>query len=150
MLFRSFSARAAGIRYSSNGNFEEFKYTNTFNCSDLDGTNSYAVNLFANDNALYLVSVDSKFGGSIRTVRSATESELILPDGIISAIYTGNDGKVYPCTKVGTQVWVAMNLNETKYRNGDWIHGFDGGVYTLISNAAWTALTTEAMCYYTH
>lgn len=62
--------------------------------------------------------------------------------------YTGNDGKVYPVVLIGTQYWIAANLSETKYRNGDWITGYDGGVYTPISNAAWAALTTEAMCAY--
>ena len=61
---------------------------------------------------------------------------------------TGNDGKVYPCVTIGTQTWTAANSNETKYRNGDWITGFDGGVYTPIDNATWAALTSEAMCYY--
>ena len=61
---------------------------------------------------------------------------------------TGNDGKIYPCVTIGTQTWTAANSNETKYRNGDWITGFDGGVYTPISNSAWAAKITEAMCYY--
>jgi len=81
-------------------------------------------------------------------MRLATESELLLDDGLISATYTGNDGKVYRCTKIGTQVWVADNLAETKFRNGDWIPGYDAGVYTPISNAAWAALTTAACCCY--
>jgi len=85
---------------------------------------------------------------SIRLVRPATEAELLLPDGLISATYVGNNLINYPLTKIGTQIWLACNLNETKYRNGDWITGFEGGVYTPISNAAWAALTTEAMCYY--
>ena len=62
--------------------------------------------------------------------------------------YTGNDGKVYRTICIGTQEWVADNLCETKYRNGDWIPGFDGGVYTPFSNAAWAALTTGALCAY--
>ena len=60
----------------------------------------------------------------------------------------GNDGKVYPCVTIGTQTWTVANSNETKYRNGDYIHGFDGGVYTPISNSDWAALTSEGMCYY--
>jgi len=82
-------------------------------------------------------------GSPIRLVKTTTT----LTHGQTGA-YTGNDGKVYPTICIGTQEWLACNLNETKYRNGDWIHGFDGGVYTPISNAAWAALTTEAMCYY--
>jgi hypothetical protein len=55
---------------------------------------------------------------------------------------TGNDGKVYPTVKIGDQVWMAANLMETKYRNGDTI---SGPTYT---NSAWAALTTEAYCIY--
>jgi len=62
--------------------------------------------------------------------------------------YAGNDGKIYNVVLIGTQYWIAANLAETKYRNGDWITGFDDGTYTPISNANWAALTTEAMCYY--
>lgn len=62
--------------------------------------------------------------------------------------YTGNDGKIYPVVLIGSQYWIACNLNETKYRDGSWITGFDGGVYTPIADAAWVALETEAMCYY--
>ena len=61
---------------------------------------------------------------------------------------TDNSGKVYPCVTIGSQTWTAVNSNETKYRNGDYVHGFEGGVYTPISNANWDALTTEGMCYY--
>jgi uncharacterized protein (TIGR02145 family) len=61
---------------------------------------------------------------------------------------TGNDGKVYPCVTIGGQTWTAVNSMETKYRNGDWVHGFDGGVYTPISNSTWAGLTSEAMCAY--
>lgn len=62
--------------------------------------------------------------------------------------YIGNNGISYPTICIGTQEWLSQHLNETKYRNGDWITGFDNGVYTPISNSAWAALTTEAMCYY--
>lgn len=55
-------------------------------------------------------------GISRRLFRTATESELLLPDGLIEAVYTGNDGKTYPLTKIGTQVWLAENLNETMFR----------------------------------
>lgn len=91
---------------------------------------------------------DARNGYSIRVVRLATESELLLPDGVISATYTGNNGKIYPTVKIGTQVWVSCNLKETQYRNGDYITGFDGGVYTPILDGDWATLTTEAMCYY--
>lgn len=87
-------------------------------------------------------------GVSFRLFRPATESELLLEDWTFCTPYIGNNLIQYKTVKIGTQVWLAEPLNETKYRNGDWITGFDGGVYTPISNAAWAVLTTEAMCYY--
>ena len=58
-----------------------------------------------------------------------------------TGIYTGNDGKVYRTICIGTQEWLADNLCETKYRNGDTIP-------EVTDNAAWAALTTGAMCAY--
>ena len=72
-----------------------------------------------------------KEGMSIRLVK----------DNSVEAQYTGNDGKVYDCIKIGDQVWLASNLAETKYRNGDLIP-------EVTDNAAWAALTTAGMCYY--
>ncbi len=63
---------------------------------------------------------------SIRPVRLATPSELLLSDGTACFPYTGNDGKVYRTVKIGTQVWLADNLAETKFSDGSWIKGYDG------------------------
>jgi len=90
-------------------------------------------------------------GNSIRLSRDATESELLLPDGLISAIYTGNDGKTYGCTKIGSKIFIVSNLNETQWRDHSWIEGFNGGVYTPIPNEDWASrgLTGESlMCYH--
>lgn len=65
-----------------------------------------------------------------------------------SGTYTDPSGITYRTICIGTQEWVADNIATTKYRNGDWIHGYDGGTYTPISNSAWAALTTEGMCFY--
>jgi len=61
--------------------------------------------------------------------------------------YTQNDGTVIPTIVINGIEWT-MNLNETQFRNGDWIHGYDNGVYTPISNEDWSLLATGAMCYY--
>jgi len=61
---------------------------------------------------------------------------------------TQNNGEVIPCVTIGTQTWTSVNSTETKYQNGEYITGYDGGVYTPISNEAWAALETEAMCFY--
>lgn len=90
-----------------------------------------------------------KWGLSIRTVRTATSAEQLDPDGILpDTYYYGNDGKKYRVTKIGTQVWLADNLAETKWSDGSWIQGYDGGTYTPISDANWAALTTAALCAY--
>jgi uncharacterized protein (TIGR02145 family) len=92
---------------------------------------------------------DFKFiGFSIRPVRPATTPEQLLADGTACDPYIGNDGKVYRTVKIGTQVWVADNLAETKWSDGTWIAGYDGGTYTPITDAAWAALTTAALCAY--
>ena len=83
------------------------------------------------------------------TVKSAGSSLRLLYVGAGTPTeYIGNNGIKYESIQIGSQFWINCNLNETKYRNGDWIIGYDGGTYTPISNAAWAALTTEAMCYY--
>ncbi|MFA5572817.1 MAG: FISUMP domain-containing protein, partial [Candidatus Bathyarchaeia archaeon] len=88
-------------------------------------------------------------GYSIRLVRPATTAEQLLPDGELSGVfYYGNDGKKYRTTKIGTQVWIADNLAETKWSDGSWIQGYDGGTYTPITDANWAALTTAALCAY--
>jgi hypothetical protein len=94
--------------------------------------------------------VTKNVGSYIRPVRPATTSEQLLPDGELSGVYYyGNDGKVYRCTKIDTQVWVADNLAETKWSDGSWIQGYDGGVYTPITNESWAALDGEAaLCAY--
>jgi hypothetical protein len=74
-----------------------------------------------------------------------TAEELLLPDGSVADPYVGNDGKIYPTVKIGTQVWISLNLEETEYRNGTDI--------PLIGNTAadqliWTGLTTGAYSIY--
>lgn len=103
-----------------------------------------------NDNTTFTAWTTTLYpeGVALRLVRSATEAELLLADGTSCIPYVGNNLNIYPTVKIGSQVWTAYNLNETKYRNGDWIHGYEDGIYTPISDATWYTLTTEAMCYY--
>ena len=83
--------------------------------------------------------VDKTTGFSLRLVRPATEAEQLLPDGPISAQYIGNDDKAYRCTKIGTQVWLADNLAETKWSNGNYI--------PIVENDnLWAALLGAACC----
>lgn len=56
-------------------------------------------------------------------------------------IYIGNDGKIYRTICIGTQEWLADDLAETKYRNGDIIPE-----ETNYSN--WPPLSTGVFCAY--
>jgi uncharacterized protein (TIGR02145 family) len=82
---------------------------------------------------------DKPAGRSIRLVRTATVEEENLADGTNVANYIGNDGRVYRTVKIGTQVWLAENLAETKFRDGSYIQ-------KVFSASTWLALTTPAYC----
>jgi uncharacterized protein (TIGR02145 family) len=75
-------------------------------------------------------------GLSIRLIKDTT----ILNDGE-EGTYTGNDGKVYRTICIGTQEWLADNLAETKYSNGDTIP-------TVTDDTEWSELITGAKCAY--
>jgi uncharacterized protein (TIGR02145 family) len=141
----NFSAKGTGIRDVIYGDFIGLLEFSAMYSSD---DTPYSINIEGDQVITTNIDIQKNGGSAARFVRPATEEELLLPNGTYVDNYIGNDGKIYKCVKIGTQVWLADNLNETKYRNGDWITGIDGGVYTPISNAAWAALTTEAMCYY--
>jgi len=69
-------------------------------------------------------SINKNRGNSVRLVREATAGELLLPDGTTSdsmllPVYNGNNGFTYVTVKIGTQIWLAQNLRETQYANGD-------------------------------
>ncbi|MEA1898418.1 MAG: FISUMP domain-containing protein [Bacteroidota bacterium] len=53
---------------------------------------------------------------------------------------TDIDGNVYNTIKIGSQVWMAENLNVTRYRNGDLIPNVTG--------EQWDNLITGAYCFY--
>jgi len=55
--------------------------------------------------------------------------------------YTGNDGKVYKTVGIGNQWWLASNLAETKYRNGDVIP-------TITGAFNWVSTGSGAKCAY--
>lgn len=150
-----FSAIGSGYRSELDGSFQQQKVSFYMLLIDpLGETNCRMILYYNSSDASHDNTTDSiskNIGASIRLLRNATEAELLLPDGLISATYTGNDLKTYPLTKVGPYIILACNLNETKYSNGDWITGFDGGVYTPISNEDWVSRGSSGealMCYY--
>ena len=104
---------------------------------ETDYNNNFIVNNQRNS------SYEAVRGTTIRLIKDVTT----LSHGQ-TGTYTGNDGRVYRTICIGTQEWLADNLCETRYRNGDWIDGFNNGIYTPISNSTWGSLTTGALCAY--
>lgn len=140
-----FGARGAGRR-GSNGIFSLMNENVDYHVGTLNG--SYGPIIwsvaYSTVNGAWMFNTNNyKAGTSIRLVKDSTT----LTHGQ-TGTYIGNDGRPYRTICIGTQEWLAENLAETKYRNGDWIHGYENGVYTPISTSVWAALTTEGMCLY--
>jgi uncharacterized protein (TIGR02145 family) len=137
--------RGSGFR-NSWGTFSWIKeYLYAWAIDESDPTAGYVWGINGDDTKLFfsnlLITIGPFCGASIRLVRPATEAEQLLADGTTCDNYIGNDLKRYRTVKIGTQVWLADNLVETKYRDGD-------DIPEVTDNAAWTALVTGAMCYY--
>jgi uncharacterized protein (TIGR02145 family) len=135
-----FNARGAGIRYGNTGVF--MGLTNwcywinsngwTTQCQFKSVTYNSADGYEGWQNEWH----SKASGNSIRLVKDSTT----LTHGQ-TGTYTGNDGKVYRTICIDTQEWLADNLAETKYRNGD-------SIPEVTDNAAWVVLTTGARCAY--
>ena len=138
------SAKPVGLRYNSGNYANKNKQIFIWCSDDLGGIYAAKADVNYDSSRLGTSSVFFKQNGiSVRLVADATG----VPDGTLTK-YTGNNNIEYSAIAINGLYWLTENINETNYRNGDWIHGFDEGVYTPISNAAWAALETEAMCYY--
>ncbi|GEM_PF-2929959 len=139
--------RGNGYRSYVTGAFGGLKNTSTTYFIGLIEGNTTYFNVFYAGSAtnVYLFTSSHSnhfnFGVAIRLLRLATEAEQLLADGTYVEPYIGNDLKTYRTVKIGTQVWLADNLAETKYRNGDTIPN-------VTDNSAWAALTTGARCAY--
>lgn len=128
-----FYALGAGSRSGNNGSFSSLYSTALFISSSTSGTLSDYPTIAVGNPTFNINSFSKKsLGASIR---------LIKDDSNDTGIMTGNDGKQYATVKIGTQVWMAENLEETKFRNGDTIP-------IVTDNAAWAALTTAGSCWY--
>ena len=138
-----FNAEPSGYRWTDGSFYSLTLASFIWSATQTNSTNAWSWGLVYN-NALFADTVyGKKLGGCVYLIKDITT----LSHGE-TGTYTGNDGKVYPTICIGAQEYIACNLAETKYRNGDWITGYDGGTYTAISNANWAAKTTEAMCAY--
>jgi uncharacterized protein (TIGR02145 family) len=142
-----FNARGSGWRGYDWGLFYELGQVAMFFCGD-DVSGLSDCFILYDDTYVYARRVDvsgyfnyRRYGFSIRLCRLATEAEQGLDDGTACDLYVGNDLKVYPTIKIGTKVWLAANLAETKFRTGE-------AIPEVTDNAAWAALTSGALCAY--
>jgi uncharacterized protein (TIGR02145 family) len=84
------------------------------------------------DDATIITTVAKKTGISIRLIKN---------NSIDPGTVTDIDGNVYPTVKIGTQVWMALNLKVTKYNDGT-------SIPEITDNAAWSGDTAGALCAY--
>ncbi len=132
-----FNLRGGATRNSDGGFTAALGSLHYLWCSDYQYTWNRYVNLVqSNSISISHTGTASNQAGGIRPVKNVTT----LAHGK-TGTYVGNDGKIYRTVCIGTQEWLADNLAETKFRNGDLIS-------EVTDNEAWTALTTPAMCAY--
>ena len=136
-----FNARGSGYRYESNGAFISIHgYLWFHTAENYIIPNIYGRAIFNSTNMCGSWNITSederRRGTSLRTIKDST----ILTHGQ-TGIYTGNDGNIYPTICIGTQEWMACNLAETEFRNGELIPNVE-------DNGAWAVLVTAGMCYY--
>jgi len=92
---------------------------------------------------------EKTYGFSVRLIRPATPTEIgELSDGDFAGYYTQNDGRKIRTVYINEQVWTSENLADTKFRNGDYIQGWNADGLVVISNPDWVAATTAMVCAY--
>ena len=114
---------------------------------------AYYFRIDSTDLPLEISASSEKFYGySVRLVRDATTSELLLANGATSDTssldsYIGNNGTVYATVKIGTQIWLAQNLRESQFNSGGFSNyvanaGFSPG--GLIDDGVWIAYGNDS------
>lgn len=142
-----FNGRGIGYRLQD-GSFVDFKVYNYMWAYDDPIGSSIAVSyyLYTSSSALQFINISTtaaKRAYALRPVKDSTS----LSDGQ-TGTYTGNDGKVYRTICIGTQEWLADNIAETKFRNGDIIPWYGADIDDFFTGTEWAALTTAGVCAY--
>lgn len=134
-----FNAIGSGYRINT-GVFDGFKIEyDIWSSTLINSTHPYhaAINIGWDDFSIE----DSQYhtlksGLPIRLVKNSTT----LTHGQYG-IYVGNNGRIYRTICIGTQEWLADNLCETRYRNGD-------SIPEVTNDAEWGTLSSGALCAY--
>jgi uncharacterized protein (TIGR02145 family) len=144
----NFSIRQSGFREGSSGNFLRGGTAGGI-YAILTTTSLSAWQIAAKEVLYNSASIEATFRGygsfmadglSVRLLRSATVSELLLVDGEACIEYIDSNNS-YPTIKIGSNVWLAANWACTKLNDGTPIPNVTDGT-------AWAALTTGAYCAY--
>lgn len=140
-----FNLRGTGYRGSSGGFTTPIPntYGTFWTATPLTGSFSYSATVKSTDATISTYNIPS----GVASNKVGQPLRLVCDSGSPTT-YTGNDGTIYRTVTINGVTYTADNIAETKFRNGDWIHGFDGGNYTPITNTNWAALTTAGMCFY--
>ena len=125
-----FSAVGSGHRGFTDGSFYNIKDNTMFWVSDA----SFMYYMQNDSSILYMLSIESSYGFSVRLIKD--DDTWIEGDTMLD-----NDGASYPTVKIGNQVWMAKNLNQTKYNDLTTIPN-------ITDNTEWVNDVNGAMCYY--
>jgi uncharacterized protein (TIGR02145 family) len=134
----NFAGLPVGYR-SASGQFSNLGITTQWWSSTSTGSAAIAKRLNAYNNSVDEFLVSKTIGYSVRLVREATAGELLLNDGDNASEYKGNDDTQYSTVKIGSQIWLAQNLRETEYVNGDPIFNASGLPGGSSSDGVWIA-----------
>lgn len=131
-----FNGVSVANRSPDDGSFDTSGYWGYMWATGLQGTLGHVAYLrWANGIFEVNVSASTGLGIAIRLIKTSTD----LTHGE-SGVYTGNDGQVYRTICIHGQEWLADNLIETKYRNGDTI--------PLVEDSSeWVNLTGGGRCF---
>jgi uncharacterized protein (TIGR02145 family) len=127
----------------ANGAFE----TSIIMC-DLDSSTNYPVRatVYTANNTVKIDTIEISFSSTtLQKDINFCESVEVLSPYLNPALTYGSvtdiDGNKYATIKIGTQTWMAQNLNVSRYNDGT-------PIPNIINNTTWENLTTGAYSYY--
>ena len=108
-----FSAIPAGVRFDNGKYSADGAYAFFWSSTENRAENAYSMNLSYFNDRSDLNEADKKNGFSVRCIREnlRREGDAVIPDSIANFITDSRDGQTYRTVKIGSQIWMAQNLN---------------------------------------